>query len=285
MTHMWPNMARKPLSTLSRGIDLDWDDDEHLNDDETTQPSAEFPVSFNLSADSSSTTHAQAGTGTDNQDDDFPGLDELKSQIMLEDLELRHNTSGGQMMDRLGFSRLDMMDDDFDDGDGGDWVEAEYAKLDDWLEEDDDEGQGQGEGGSRDEEGVVTENQNDHNHKHDQLQGMNHTQSAQPEQEESQFEDDFADFAPFQSGPHPHPVAATATGPGSASLDPTPLLLHLQNVREELAGMDEDTRRVRAGREVESVLKSLGLAGLDWDDDGDDDMVRAIGGIPKKPME
>jgi hypothetical protein len=38
-------------------------------------------------------------------------------------------------------------------------------------------------------------------------------------------------------------------------------------VREELAGLDEDSRRIRAGREVENVLKSLGLGGLDWEDD------------------
>jgi hypothetical protein len=84
--------------------------------------------------------------------------------------------------------------------------------------------------------------------------------------EESQFEDDFADFAPFQSAP---PTGPSGEG-GAGGIDPTPLLLHLQNVREELAGLDEDTRRERAGKEVESVLMSLGLGGLggsDWEDE------------------
>ena len=69
------------------------------------------------------------------------------------------------------------------------------------------------------------------------------------------FDDDFDDFAPFQSPP---PKAD-----GLLSMDPTPLLLHLQSVRAELAGVgDEDQRRIRAGREVERVMRDLGMGGM-----------------------
>ena len=178
---------------------------------------------------------------------------------MLEDLDKRQG--GGEH----GFGRLDMMDDfdDFDQDDNGDWVGAEYAKLDDWL----DENENENENGNEEED--TTQDQNDEIPMGEpDLDIAGEEKSGTIDQvstEESQFEDDFADFAPFQSAP--------STGPGeggAGGIDPTPLLLHLQNVREELAGLDEDTRRERAGKEVESVLMSLGLGGLggsDWEDE------------------
>ena len=60
-------------------------------------------------------------------------------------------------------------------------------------------------------------------------------------------------------------------------LDPTPLLLHLQSIRADLAGLgDEDERRVRAAREVGGLMRSLGIEGwdegdLDMDVEGGDD--------------
>lgn len=84
----------------------------------------------------------------------------------------------------------------------------------------------------------------------------------------SGFEDDF--------GPSP----ATARGSGGSGepnipLDPTPLLLHLQNVRAELADVeDEDERRLIAAREVAQLMGQLGfgegdlgLDELEFDDD------------------
>lgn len=59
--------------------------------------------------------------------------------------------------------------------------------------------------------------------------------------------------------------------------DPTPLLLHLQSIRADLAGLgDEDERRVRAAREVGGLMRSLGIEGwdegdLDMDVEGGDD--------------
>lgn len=62
----------------------------------------------------------------------------------------------------------------------------------------------------------------------------------------SGFEDD---FGPAPGGPD-----------GNIPLDPTPLLLHLQNVRAELADVeDEDERRVRAAREVARLMGQLGF--------------------------
>lgn len=69
------------------------------------------------------------------------------------------------------------------------------------------------------------------------------------------FEDDF--------GPDPSGDAS------SIPLDPTPLLLHLQEVRAELAEVeDQDERRLRAGREVARLMQSLGMGGDfgDFDD-------------------
>jgi hypothetical protein len=65
---------------------------------------------------------------------------------------------------------------------------------------------------------------------------------------ESGFEDDFG------------PAPTVASGEPNIPLDPTPLLLHLQNVRAELADVeDEDERRVRAAREVAQLMGQLGF--------------------------
>jgi len=254
---MWPNMVRKPIqSRMDMGFE---DDDEDYNEeihDVGDVNKAEFPVTFNPLQPQS-----RASTSDLNESanpDDFPGLDELRSQIMLEDLDRRQ--VGGEH----GLSRLEMMDDfdDFDMDNGGDWVGAEYAKLDDWLDEDDNENENshEAEDPTPDENGETSIGGSNISISNEEV--LERDVSRPIDQlEESQFDDDFADFAPFQSAPQP-----TASG----ALDPTPLLLHLQNVREELAGLDEDTRRKRAGKEVESVLMSLGLGGLggsDWEDE------------------
>jgi hypothetical protein len=263
MTHMWPNMIRKPIqSRMDMGFEDD-DENYHENlDDVDDETKAYFPVTFNpLQTQSRAPINDLDESANP---DDFPGLDELKNQIMLEDLDKRQR--GGDH----GFSRLDMLDDfdDFDGDDGGDWVGAEYAKLDDWLDENENENGNENENANEGED--TTQDQNSETPMDDPDLEMPREEVLErddsvpiDQMEESQFEDDFADFAPFQSAP--------STGSGAAGgFDPTPLLLHLQNVREELAGLDEDTRRERAGKEVESVLMSLGLGGLggsDWEEE------------------
>lgn len=87
--------------------------------------------------------------------------------------------------------------------------------------------------------------------------GVNGTDTDTP----AGFEDDF----------DAHEAAAEP----NITLDPTAMLLHLQNVRAELADVeDEDERRLRAGAEVARLMRSLGLGGddlgLDELDDFDD---------------
>lgn len=80
---------------------------------------------------------------------------------------------------------------------------------------------------------------------------------------ELEFDDDF--------GPPPSSGLSDPFGAGPSDfnmpIDPTPLLLHLQNVRAELADVeDEDERRVRAAREVAMLMGQMGLGegmGLD----------------------
>lgn len=274
MTHMWPNMVRKPLSHSTRGIDDLLSPSASINGSGNEGPPDEemFPTTFARisTRPREGDDMAQMPNGDLAGSGGFPGLDELKSQIMLEDMERIGSSSG---MAGVGLSRLEMMDQDDEEGD---WVQAEYSRLDDWLDADDQVEQGtqlpehDDDDDNREDDDDKDDKFNDNRDAHDEREHQDcirnsASMSAQiddrPIPEESQFEDDFADFTAFQSAP-----PATSN---NLPMDPTPLLLHLQSVREELAGMDEDTRRVRAGKEVESVLKSLGLGGLDWDDDGD----------------
>jgi hypothetical protein len=259
MTHMWPNMIRKPIqSRLDMGFEDDDEDYHEEIDDIGDISKADFPVTFNPLQSRAPTNDLNESANPD----DFPGLAELRSQIMLEDLDKLHGR------DELAIRR-DMMDvfDDFgvDNNNHSDWLEGDYARLDDWLEEDED-----GDGDRLPNQRPPVEYDEELERAQlEQLEEELARDTAEEREEgleESQFEDDFADFAPFQSAP---PTGRSGEG-GAEGLDPTPLLLHLQNVREELAGLDEDTRRERAGKEVESVLMSLGLGvlgGSDWEEE------------------
>lgn len=280
-------MVRKPLASSSRGIDEYLDLDPNIivqEDDELGEPStAVFPIQFDPSTAGTTTVQGEAIPGIEEQS--FPGADELRSQIMLQQLGL----AGGENRNIEGFSRLDMLDHDenededeflnIESGPPDDWVQAEYSRLDDWLEE--------GEAGEDEQVPQCQDDADPPDFVNDvedrQVVNEEDTRSG-AKMEESQFEDDFADFAPFQSAPPntakagPIPGREARDGGGSIPLDPTPLLLHLQHVREELAGMEEDVRRERAGREVESLFRSLGLGGLDdmeglLDEDADEDGV------------
>jgi hypothetical protein len=258
MTHMWPNMIRKPIqSRLDMGFEDDDEDYHEEIDDVNDKTKAEFPVTFDPLQSRAHTNDLNESANPD----DFPGLDELRSQIMLEDLDKLHGK------DELAIRR-DMMDvfDDFGENTNyRDWLKGDYARLDDWLEEDED---GDGDRLPNQRPPVEYDEQLERAQLEQLEEELARDTAEEREEglEESQFEDDFADFAPFQSAP---PTGRSGEG-GAGGLDPTPLLLHLQNVREELAGLDEDTRRERAGKEVESVLMSLGLGGLgesDWEEE------------------
>ena len=88
--------------------------------------------------------------------------------------------------------------------------------------------------------------------------------------EDLSFGDDFADFQSASTS-----AAAAAAAPKAAPLDPTALLMHLNSLRAQLAGVqDEDERRLRAGREVQRVLADLGIdldSEGEWEDDDEDE--------------
>lgn len=324
---MWPNMVRKPLSSSTRGIDdllsdsdgsedhehIDQDRDQDNNNNENDSETGLFPTTFASASRSRLNLEDGGGQvpvvggpgGTEaSGEGEFPGVDELKSQIMLEETERIALGQGQGSGGSGGLSMLERLDLDLDlnegegegEGDGeedeDDWVQAEYSRLDDWLDEDDDlQAQTQ--------DGDLSEHQHQHDHEPEGEQASHlhlpdntkdsdsseviYGETAIPE--ESQFEDDFADFAPFHQPPHAHPIAPPSSSSSSSKLpmDPTPLLLHLQNVREELIGLDEDTRRARAGKEVENVFKSLGLGGFDFDETDLDDMEGFDSLLPPEP--
>ncbi|WWD00196.1 hypothetical protein V866_007105 [Kwoniella sp. B9012] len=104
-------------------------------------------------------------------------------------------------------------------------------------------------------------------------------QEPKPSGEEG-FEDDFDvdEFTEYQTAP------STQSRPRqrqdnlenmdmTLAMDPTPLLLHLQSVRAELAAVeDPDERRFRAGKEVQQILASLGMGEMADDDLGLDEI-------------
>ncbi|KAK6904118.1 hypothetical protein I204_02250 [Kwoniella mangroviensis CBS 8886] len=90
------------------------------------------------------------------------------------------------------------------------------------------------------------------------------------------FEDDFDvdEFTEYQTAPSTHQRQANFENTDmTLAMDPTPLLLHLQSVRAELAALeDPDERRFRAGKEVQQILASLGMGEMAGDDLGLDEI-------------
>ena len=245
MTHLWPSMIRKsvsgpPAETLDS--DEEWREDE--DDAEEGARNSVFPVTFVPST----TMLPKEGAATD-----FPGLDELRRHLPQEEMR-------GDEEIRLG--------------------DDEYARLDEWLDEDGDDGHGH--------EGFMALPEDDN--ADDIIDVPEGSTSRSPKSAAAPdggigFEDDFDDFAPFQAAP---PRTPRGDADGLLSMDPTPLLLHLQSVRTELAGVeDEDERRRRAGREVERVMRGIGMGmgigmgdvefGRDGDLDEDGDGLDRLG--------
>jgi len=297
MTHLWRGMVRKPSGSRSGGLstsrEAGEDDDDDYNDDEAYDnghsddegqigagPST-FPISFRslgapsangvLSNETSlpeSTGERTAGKAASNP---FPGLAELKAQIEMDDLDRFERTGGfgagfgegtGEMGMRSRVDRLDMLDELL----GAEPGQEEYARLEEWLDDDDETGM---EGLGRDEDFAPLEDGEDGDHgdedgSYQDLKGSGPGMEGQagevvardiadrvPRDGDETFDDDFDDFAAFQSAPQRDSAAAT--------IDPAPLLYHLQSVRAELAGLGEEERRERAGKEVARVMRDLGF--------------------------
>ena len=209
MTHMWPNMVRKTRQP-DPGISLLDQEDEEVSHQS-------FPTTFDPARDS----HLPSSGA-------FPTLDEITEQIKMDQ-------DDDETFERL--ARLEMLEEN-------DWDEImppdeEYARLDEWLEED---------GPDEDLADATDEDARDEPPR--SVVMADKTPPGRPPltTTDSGFDDDFTDF---QSAPTRIP---------STTLDPTPLLLHLQSIRAELADLeDEDERRRRAGEEVEALMRTLGM--------------------------
>ncbi|BEJ03983.1 hypothetical protein CcaverHIS641_0111580 [Cutaneotrichosporon cavernicola] len=134
--------------------------------------------------------------------------------------------------------------------------QEEYARLDEWLEGDGDEDM------PVVHNGLTPEGEAPSEAVPAAASLASAPNGAEADTVAAGFEDDFD--------------ANESTTDPNLPLDPTPILLHLQNVRAELADVgDEDERRVRAGAEVARLMRSLGLGGVDLGlDDFDDDEFR-----------
>lgn len=138
----------------------------------------------------------------------------------------------------------------------------EYARLDEWLEGDGDEDMP-----------VVREGEEAPSGSPRPSEGASPPHVAPPNGTNGTHDADDADTANAVAGFEDDFNAHEATADPNLPLDPTPILLHLQNVRAELADVeDEDERRVRAGAEVARLMRSLGLGGDDLGLDELDDL-------------
>lgn len=152
--------------------------------------------------------------------------------------------------------------------------EEEFEKLDAWLKEEE-------------EEDPTSEKAEDFK-PHDDSDGKGKRREVYSNKDQSdgkaegnnkkmatdKFEDDFSDFVIAPSGSK-EPISSTTTTttiPPSNStipdhhldslLDPSQLLSHLSSLRSQLSQLEnEDERRLRAGEEVEKVLRMMGLDG------------------------
>ncbi|WWD21972.1 hypothetical protein CI109_106460 [Kwoniella shandongensis] len=288
-THIWPSMKRKPLHSSSQLPATSSSSSGSTSPSATSPQHASFPITFN--DPSSSNVLEDSGSAVA-----FPGLDELRAEIYKSQFE--------------DIDRLDALI----DGGGGQPGDEEYARLEDWLEDEDEEfepgniassAQEVEEGdwlevddrkfeptppathqarmgdslveGDAVEGGSIDPEDDGQPSLGDDTGGDQALQRGEDESDSQDlgFEDDFTDF---QSAPLRGQGTEAAQ---THALDPTPLLMHVQSVRAELAEVaNEDERRVRAGREVKLILESLGMGDVgDLGDDLDDELDFGPGGI------
>ena len=293
-----------PASREAYNVDDEGDDNIEEGMEDAGGPSA-FPISFSSTAATQPWSAGQRGRESllsqriegDRPEEAFPGLAELKAQIEMDDLD-RFERTGQFGFGSLGadsdgrMDRLGMLDEML----GAEPGEEEYARLEEWLDDDDGgegrddygqhggEGQGENgftplgddeqEGGGEEEAGTVDSGRGSSAQRDTVKDKEAPSGAAIPYDDETQgdktFDDDFDDFAAFQSAPSRS--AKHKDLDVNATIDPAPLLYHLQSVRAELAGLDEEERRERAGKEVARVMRDLGFDAGDLGDLlGDDD--------------
>ncbi|TYJ58161.1 hypothetical protein B9479_000985 [Cryptococcus floricola] len=291
-THMWPGMARKPLHASSQ---LPGSPTSSIGSGEGqgSLDHAAFDVTFDVNASPLPRQNAhedKAGDHEQKEETVFPDLSELRAQLASAEFgsidaldRYAHLFSSSESDSGFPSAALAGLDGPYmslndmdlfpDGGDGG----KEYERLEDWLEKDDDEFEPEllRRDQTSQEENAEQETpkegdwlENDDKRFEPSLSGplpelkpgedwqkVEHGHPTDSFEEEG-FEDDFDSFQSAQ------PRAETL------ALDPTPLLLHLQQVRSELSSLNnEDERRERAGAEVATMLNMLGM-GLDEGEEG-----------------
>jgi hypothetical protein len=251
MTHMWPKMVRKPLGVR---MPLATEEFESQGDDLEVEQGGEMDSSFPV-------TFQREAPAVQRADALFPSLSELRAQLAAASSVsgARGDPSGkldpeGEDEDEYGndndndemtaLDRLDVLGEAF----GLEPDPEEYARLDEWLDDEE-------EARDHDYGFMPLEDEDDHiefgEYQDVEEDSTGHRIAARDIETLDGFEDDFAGLA---VPPGRAPLSQTIP------LDPTPLLLHLQSIRAELMAVeDEDERRVRAGREVEAVMRGFGM--------------------------
>ena len=229
MTHMWPNMIMKPRAAPS-AASASFDDTLDGDDLKGEEEHASFPVTFGVAPLTAPAADAQE----DDNGEVFPDLETIKAALRAVRLA----------------EGVDEEEDDDDWGEDFGPGEEEYARLDEWLDEDEPDFEtfiGDS-GGSE----IVDAPPNKSQPEPEAGPSRPSPRALAVEDKDEGFEDDFSGF-------HSAPRA-------EIPLDPTPMLLHLQSIRSEISALPEDERRVRAGKEVIGVMRQLGL---DMNDLGD----------------
>lgn len=267
-THLWPGMSRKPLHTSSQ---MPASAPSSTTSSRAPSPEhAQFDVTFNPPVQDRKGDGEQGeGNSEKKRMGQFPDLQELVAQMYSADFaavdsfdkfdEFSTGLESLSLAERGTYVSLDDMELSQDNDD--------HQNLEEWLDEDEERMESKSIE-IEEKNGRTSREVEDQLHQDsDQFDPVFEPNLSNHEPQPPGFQDDFTDF---QSAPPP----PSSTGSATLALDPTPLLLHLQSVRAELAGVeDEDERRVRAGREVAHMLKTLGLeVGVDDDDLGLDDI-------------
>lgn len=267
-THLWPGMSRKPLHTSSQ---MPASAPSSTTSSRAPSPEhAQFDVTFNPPVQDRKGDGEQGeGNSEKKRMGQFPDLQELVAQMYGADFaavdsfdkfdQFSTGLESLSLAERGTYVSLDDMELSQDNDD--------HQNLEEWLDEDEERMESKSIE-IEEKNGRTSREAEDQLHQDsDQFDPVFEPNLSNHEPQPPGFQDDFTDF---QSAPPP----PSSTGSATLALDPTPLLLHLQSVRAELAGVeDEDERRVRAGREVAHMLKTLGLeVGVDDDDLGLDDI-------------
>lgn len=230
MTHMWPNMRRKATGPRLNIPRPEVSATGEDSDEEglTVQATGNY-AQFPVGFRSASMPEPLRAAGPVS---DFPAPNED------DDTDWNHQEESSPPFLPVDSGYEPVPDDEF--GEFSAPAPEEYARLDEWLDGDMD---------APPELATMTTMELE-------TSGLVRPNPTAMEEEQKGFDDNFSTSA------------TAASGAGGLPLDPTPLLLHLQSVRAELAQVgDEDERRARAGAEVARLMQSLGMGGGDWEDE------------------